>query len=534
MMEKQAENVQNWREILIENTLDAVVGINSKSEIIDWNSQAESIFGWTRNEVLTKKLPDVVIPPEFRSRHYQGIQLYLQTGIGPILNKRVELEAIKSSGERFPVELTVFPIQTDGNIFFYSFVRDITEKKTKEDDQRLLSELSALVSRISDEDILIAKITELLAGRLRASRCWIAEANEENTSAIVTQDYSEGLPSLIGTYDLNIFGTEMVEAWKNGKTVAVNDVKTDARTYQNAESHLKLKIRSFISVPLHRAGKRLALLDISSEIPRNWSEREKNIARTAAEMVWSVIENNRLLVALKQAISARDEFISICSHELKTPVTSMKLQFQMAARQIQRKDQRVYSKESMERRILSANTQLDRMAKLIEDMLDVSKISSGKLKMEMQAVDLKLLASESIQRFHEQFENMEIPVEFKSSDSSTYVLGDKYRLEQVISNLITNAIKYGEGNKITFTVNSSPTLVTLSVQDKGMGIAKENLDKIFQRYERAVPSSSISGLGLGLFISMQITEAHNGKLRVESQLGEGSTFILELPRFSIK
>lgn len=124
--------IHSWREILVEYSLDAVVGINSHSLIIDWNLQAEKIFGWKREEAIGKTVSSILIPPEFREAHHQGIMRFLKTGVGPILNKRTELEALHSSGHRFSIELTVCPIHTENEILFYSFVRDITERKKGE------------------------------------------------------------------------------------------------------------------------------------------------------------------------------------------------------------------------------------------------------------------------------------------------------------------------------------------------------------------------------------------------------------------
>lgn len=232
---------------------------------------------------------------------------------------------------------------------------------------------------------------------------------------------------------------------------------------------------------------------------------------------------------LKDAIRARDEFISICSHELKTPVTSMKLQFQMAVRQLEKGDPSVQARESIEKRSYTAIRQLDRMTSLIEEMLDVSRISAGKLQLDKAPLDFHDLTHEVIERFSDQFVALGIPLEMRGKPVRAMVVGDRYRLEQVVSNLITNAIKYGSGRPIQISVAVVGEKVRLSVTDQGIGIAKENLERIFERFERAVRSSNISGLGLGLYISHQFVEAHGGRIEVDSEIGKGSIFTVELP-----
>lgn len=231
-----------------------------------------------------------------------------------------------------------------------------------------------------------------------------------------------------------------------------------------------------------------------------------------------------LLVAQVEATKMRDEFISIASHELKTPLTSLKLQTQMTRRQITRPE--TFNYEKIQKQLDYTINQIDRLNKLVDDMLDISRISTGKLNLQKTTLNLSSLLSELIERFMPQFELSGSEVH---TDITPEVTGqwDAYKIEQVINNLFSNAIRYSPQKPIHIKLEDGPEKVILSVRDEGAGIAPENLERIFERFERAVTTNS--GLGLGLYITRQIVELHHGKISASSTLGKGSTFIIELP-----
>lgn len=234
---------------------------------------------------------------------------------------------------------------------------------------------------------------------------------------------------------------------------------------------------------------------------------------------------------LKAALESRDEFISIASHELKTPLTAIKLHTQMVKRNKTKvSDEKVLDKMSMDHlnhtEILS-----QRLERLVDDMLDISRIRTGRLTIFKELVDVNSIVREAIDRLQDQFKAIPESTPVVNYGLLTTGIWDRHRIDQVITNLLTNAIKYGEGKRIIVTTSSTPTTVTITVQDHGIGISPEYHEKIFQRFERAsISAKGISGLGLGLYITQQIVHLHGGKIRVESELGKGSTFIVELPK----
>lgn len=243
-----------------------------------------------------------------------------------------------------------------------------------------------------------------------------------------------------------------------------------------------------------------------------------------------VTEQMSLQEELRDAVRARDEFLSIASHELKTPLTSLKLQAQLHQRAIGKNDRTAYAPERVDKMMHQTDKQVSRLTRLVDDMLDVSRIRSGRLKIQRERFDLCGLVEETTERMKTQFTDSSYDVPEVVRCEQAVGDWDRLRLDQVITNLLTNAIRYGDRKPIKVFVRSDANNVTLTVQDNGIGIADDAKEKIFERFERAINANEVSGLGLGLFITKQIVLAHGGTIGVKSRVGQGSSFIVELPK----
>lgn len=232
--------------------------------------------------------------------------------------------------------------------------------------------------------------------------------------------------------------------------------------------------------------------------------------------------------ALNEAVRVRDEFISLASHELKTPLTSIQLQTQIAEREFRRGNTSYFSPEKSTRFLSLLGQQIGRLTILVEDMLDVSRISLGSLRVEKSEVDLGLLVRETVEKLRGQLENQRCAVTVRAGDGVTG-FWDPFRLEQVIVNLLTNAAKYGGGKPVEVEVGQFGELASLSVRDQGVGIAPEHQHRVFERFERVSADRGVTGLGLGLYITRHIVHIHGGSISVESEPGQGSTFTVKLP-----
>lgn len=243
-------------------------------------------------------------------------------------------------------------------------------------------------------------------------------------------------------------------------------------------------------------------------------------------------EQKEIQEDLRAALQARDDFLSIASHELKTPIASLKLQTQIARRTRDRGDRSVYAPEKVDRLIDHSERQVERVIRLVDDMLDVARIRAGKLTINREPLVLRELVTEVVERLGSVLKDAGTPVTLDCSEPFEGKW-DRFRLEQVVTNLLTNAMRYGERKPVELRLKHSPSdprRVQLTVRDRGMGIAPEAKERIFNRFERDINANEVSGLGLGLFITRQIVEAHGGTVWVESEgVGQGSTFVVELP-----
>jgi len=231
---------------------------------------------------------------------------------------------------------------------------------------------------------------------------------------------------------------------------------------------------------------------------------------------------------LEQAVRMRDDFMSIVAHEVRTPLNGLILETQLRKMHLARDNASAFTLDKMHAMVERDERQIKSLIRLIEDMLDISRIRTGKLSIRPSRVDLVQLVRGLLENFAPQVEAAESSIALNAEDS---VLGqwDEFRIEQVISNLLTNALRYGAKSPIEVRVYSAGGQARVEVRDHGIGISEENQARIFQQFERVSVNHAVAGLGLGLFISEQIVTAHGGTIEVDSRIGEGALFRVCLP-----
>lgn len=248
-----------------------------------------------------------------------------------------------------------------------------------------------------------------------------------------------------------------------------------------------------------------------------------SIARDITARKLAEVEREQLYGQALSAINARDDFLSIASHELRSPLSSLQLLIEALMRAPGDSASRGTDKLGL------AARQVEKLSRLISELMDVSRISAGRLHLELEDdVDLGALVRDVVTRFREDAKKAGCTVSLEA-DETAIGRWDRLRMEQVATNLLTNALKYGSGKPVHVGIKREGDSVHLEVRDGGMGIAPEDAERIFERYERTSSAKKHSGLGLGLYILRQIVDAHGGTVRVESEPGKGSTFTVDLP-----
>ncbi|WP_159396937.1 ATP-binding protein [Sorangium cellulosum] len=306
------------------------------------------------------------------------------------------------------------------------------------------------------------------------------------------------------------------------------------RALAQDEEHLRglraLGGRALLWVPLARRGRLLGMFTFLAARPGRYGDAELSTAQELARRCALAADNALLYRDAQRAIALRDEFLSIASHELKTPLTPLGLQIQTLLRRAPELAVDAERRAWLTARLELIRRQGDRLKRLVDNLLDLSRLSAGRLVLDLEPVRLSEVVRQVVSRFEESGE-----VAGSGSSVGVRVEGDaagrwdRMRLDQVVDNLLANALKYGQGKPIEIAVASTVEAATLTVADHGIGIAPEHVGRIFGRFERAVSARHYGGLGMGLYISRQVVDALDGAIEVSSVPGEGSTFTVTLP-----
>jgi len=558
-MEEELRKSRDQLRVIFERVADGIVVQDFEGRCVYVNDVGAKLFGATTGAALVGKDfreliagfdvfdqdGQVVSESRFPARLHPGAT-NRSSGIVLRLHDRV------SSRDLWTVVSSRSILDDAGQPFLLvSIYRDITEQRRTEDNERFLADATAAMAASLDYRATIQHVAALTVPMLADAFCLLLpddlgvlravsiDAPESSLGLAVRQllhGVNEGEAPPCSGIATSVF--------ESGEPAMLNHIDGSQlkRISTDPECHraiLEARIRAMLLVPVFSRDRVLGVIGLFARHPRRaYDTVDLSLAEELGRRAGMAIENSRLYAeaqsqreGLQKAVLARDEFISIASHELKTPVTSLILHSEMLALQLEREPLQDM-RDRFRRFVDISGSQIDRLSRLIDEMLDVSRISNGQLAMEMETIDLTRLAKGVTEDFSEQLAETGTSASFEGGPV-VLVRCDRYRIEQVVTNLLTNAMKYGNGKPISVRVeqaeSSEGPCAKLIVKDSGIGIAEEHHERIFGRFERAVSPDTIGGLGLGLYIVRQIIESHGGTVRVQSRLGEGAAFIVTLP-----
>jgi PAS domain S-box-containing protein len=413
-------------------------------------------------------------------------------------------------------------------------MQDVTESRRAALAAQLLSDAGRVLGSSLEADATLAGIARLVVPRL-ADFCAVHLRQPDGSIkllALAGLDASDRRDAGESTarHPIDPVAAHGVAAvLRSGKTQWERSVP-DALLVERADGPAHLQelraagLLSYIAAPLCARGQVLGALTLvtTARSSRQYDASDVRTAEELAERVAAAQDNAALYKREQEAVHARDDFLSIASHELRTPLTPLRLQIQILRRMLTNRG--ALARDKLAGSLDTLERQTERLGRLVSDLLDVSRITAGKLTLHRERLDLADLAREVVERYAGA-SGSRIDLQTESAAGHW----DRARLEQVATNLLANAIKYGQGKPIDVSVGLKEGIALLAVRDRGIGIAAADVERIFGRFERAASASSYGGLGLGLYIAQQITAAHGGRISVESAPGQGATFTVALP-----
>lgn len=483
--------------LIIDTALSAVIGMDDKGYIIDWNAQAEQIFGWKRHEAIGRLLANTIIPLAHREAHQRGLERFLRTGAGPLLNKRVEVTALRRDGTEFPIELAITPLRLEHAYAFTAFIVDITERKRAEEALRTSEQRLAMTVEGSHIGIWDWNLT---TDTVYMSPQWKQQLGLDD--APPKNDF-EAWRSRIHEDDLQ-HTLQIIRTCLGG---TIRQFEFEHRLRHRDGSYRWILSRGSLIRDVHDTAARMVGIHIDIT-DRKRTEEDLRSAKEAAEA----------------ANKAKSEFLANMSHEIRTPMNGVLGTAELLLHS---------DLTDRQRHLVSTIHRSGRtLLAIINDILDLSKVEAGKLELESVAFNLSHIFLESIELFGEAARRKNIRLTQQIGEGvPLYLTGDPVRLLQIVMNLLSNAIKFTDMGRVALTAEllsqtDTEVRVRLSVADSGIGIAPEAKTRIFEAFEQADGSTTrrYGGTGLGLSIAKRLVGLMDGTITVDSTPGVGSTF----------
>ncbi|MEO7368690.1 MAG: ATP-binding protein [Gemmatimonadaceae bacterium] len=510
---------------------DAIICVDEKQRIIFFNDGAEEIFGYDANEVMGLQL-EILIPQRFRRTHASHVQAFGESSIpARKMGQRGKISGLRKNGEEFPAEAAISHMGDPGHQIFSVVLRDVTERLRAHEIQQFLAEAGeTLSSSLGPEDTL-RNVTRLAVPRL-ADACTVDVYHGERFRGVAAAhrepDHADYIEKIRSEQPIDIAGPNPIaQAIRTQATLTLSDSDTsDAWQEAASEVHGIFESRpaAAMFVPLIGRGQIIGVMSLYRE-KTQFDTIDTSLAEDLGRRAALAIDNARLHELVRSGIRARDDMIGIVSHDLRNPVNAVRM---LTGVMLSRQREEPLPPEMAEYTGVIRQA-VEQMDALIRDLLDVTRVEAGRLKVSVQKENTEELLSDSLRTLAPVAEQKSIQLRLVAPDDLPEVIADRERITQVFSNLVGNAVKFSPpGGRIIVRVKPFPNEIVFSISDKGQGMTVAQLSHAFDRFWQSSRTDR-QGAGLGLAITKGIIDAHGGRIWAESKLGAGSTFYFTLP-----
>ena len=512
---------------------DAIISVDKEQRITLFNEAAERIFGYSNAEVIGVPF-DILIPLRFRAVHRQHVEKF---AAGRDVSRQMDerggrtILALRKNGEEFRADAAISKLDVDGERILTIVLRDVTEQKRIEREQRFLAKIGEIFASSLDPSETVRRVTTAavefmadfvildLVEQTTLRRAKVAHADPRKADvarALESLPPDQHQPPVLRAA-IETRQTQVLTVTDEAHRSELPDVR--ARALVEA-----MEPRSVMFVPLIARDDVVGVMTFVSSTPgRNYGASDVRLADEVARRAALALENSRLYRMARDAIGARDEILGIVAHDLRNPLNSVVVQASLLRRHGGEPERRARKPaDAIER---AAN----RMNRLIQDLLDVTRMEAGRLSIEQHRVHTAQVVTDALEAQRAMASTASLELQVDLAPDPPEVWADRERLLQVLENLIGNALKFTDpGGRIMVGAAPRDGEVLFWVADTGSGIAAEDLPHVFDRFWQ-VGKAERRGAGLGLPIVKGIIEAHCGRIWVESKPGQGSTFFFTIP-----
>jgi PAS domain S-box-containing protein len=516
---------------IVEIAADAIICMDAFQRITFFNKGAEAIFGWTSDEIVGKRI-ETLIPDRYRSAHPGHVAEFGRSHVtARRMGERRQIAGVRKNGEEFPAEAAIAQVHQAGDVVYSVVLRDVTLRKRFEQRQQFLAEAGEKLASAFGSSETLNQVARLAVPTMadgcilenRVGNGFLAGAAAHLDPAI------EEMLDEIGLAGARVppTGHPLTEILGKPFPILLQSEAASRLLEASANpAYIKavkaMSPQSALFLPLIAREQLIGALTLF-RTSRGFDGDDLGFAEDLARLAALALDNARLHDTVRASLRSRDEMLGVVSHDLRNPVAAVKMLSRTLLAAQENDGTQAHESIAL---IFRAAEQMDA---LIRDLLDVNRLDSGNLSISPEPVEPSVLLTDSLQTLRPLVDEKGIDLDLQIETALPKVAADRERIQQTLSNLVGNAIKFSSpGSKIVVVARGDSEGVVFSVLDRGRGIAEGHLPRVFDRYWQSSRTDR-QGAGLGLAIAKGIVEAHGGRIWIESRLGEGTTASFMLP-----